>query len=339
MKTETEMFSESFNRLNDAYFKGALASPLRKHITVAFLNAVITHTDADGAEVEDVEFLDREPVPNWEGEKVTRFVVFLRAKFRDNSFEGRLFHIEVQNARDKFFLKRGFYYAGNDYVGQSRRGLSYEEFEPVIFVGLMNFSLKGDEGNPLEWYNLHKVLNTVTHECLFDFMDIHSAELSLLRHKWRMYKHKPSTKFEELLFYFGNVGGKSMGNTLVQEIAERNPTVADLLDFEKEFRSDPLLMRQYVMAQRAHIDYIANMEAEREEGFTEGLEEGREEGIIMGRKEGRAEGIIMGRKEGRAEGLDEAYRASIRNIRANSNMTDEQIAVLLKLPLEFVESV
>ena len=70
---------------------------------------------------------------------------------------------------------------------------------------------------------------------------------------------------------------------------------------------DPLMMRQYVMAQRAHIDYIANMEAERKEGFMEGLEEER--------------------------------KTIVRTIREGGTMTDEQIAALLKLPLEFVGSV
>ncbi len=61
------------------------------------------------------------------------------------------------------------------------------------------------------------------------------------------------------------------------------------------------------MAQRAHIDYVANVEAEREEGRKEGREEGR--------------------------------KTIVRTIREGGTMTDEQIAALLKLPLEFVGSV
>ena len=94
-----------------------------------------------------------------------------------------------------------------------------------------------------------------------------------------------------------------------------NESKIEVIDEE----TDPLMMRQYVMAHRAHVDYIANMKAEREEGFTEGLEEGREEG----------------RKEGREEGR----KTIVRTIREGGTMTDEQIAALLKLPLEFVGSV
>lgn len=228
LKTEGFILSQPFNRLNDVYFKSVMASPERKHITIAFLNAVMSH----------------------------------------------------------------------DYAGHSRRGLHYKDFEPVVFVGLLNFCISEESESLHEWHNLHKVLNTATHDCEFDLMDIHFAELPLLRRKWRKLKHKPSTQFEELMFYFGNVGGKNMGDALVQEIAERNPVVADLLDYEREFRSDPLVMRQYIFAERAHYDYLANLELERED----------------------------------------ERKNIIRTIRAKGVMTDEQIADMLNLPLDFVKN-
>ena len=86
-----------------------------------------------------------------------------------------------------------------------------------------------------------------------------------------------------------------------------NESKIEVIDEE----TDPLMMRQYVMAHRAHVDYIANMKAEREEGFMEGLEEEREE----------------------------ERKTIVRTIREGGTMTDEQIAALLKLPLEFVGSV
>lgn len=291
MKTDADFTqTELFNRLNDAYFKSVMASPERKHITIAFLNALMSHASEGFPEVEDIEFLDREAVTKWEGEKVPRFDVFLRASFGNSAVEDRLFHIEVQDARDNFFMKRGFFYSCRDYAGQSERRV----------------------------------------------------------------KHKPSTKFEELMFYFGNVGGKRMGETLVQEIAEHNPTVADLLEYEKEFRTDPLLMRQYDFAERAHHDYLANLKYEREEGreigLKEGLKEGREEGFKEGRAKGLEEGLVKGLAKGREEGLlkgfvkgrdegrEEERKTIVRTIRADGTMTDEQIAVMLKLPLDFVKN-
>ena len=110
-----------------------------------------------------------------------------------------------------------------------------------------------------------------------------------------------------------------MGQALMEEIAKNDPIVADLLDFEKAFRSDPLMVRQYIMAERAHIDYLENLKCEREEGLEEGRNEGRE--------------------EGREEGRNEERIDTIRNMRSKGAMADEQIAYILNLPLEFVKSV
>ena len=69
MKTDNIVMSVPFNRLNDVYIKYVLGSPERKLITIALLNAVMSHVyPGKFPEVVDVEFLDREPSAKWEGE-------------------------------------------------------------------------------------------------------------------------------------------------------------------------------------------------------------------------------------------------------------------------------
>ncbi|MBQ4402588.1 MAG: hypothetical protein II832_10505 [Synergistaceae bacterium] len=82
MKTDEEIaIAEPFNRLNDAYFKSVMASSERKHITIAFLNAVMSHVYSDGhPEIDDVEFLDREAVSVWEVLK-SRVLMFSCERF------------------------------------------------------------------------------------------------------------------------------------------------------------------------------------------------------------------------------------------------------------------
>lgn len=99
-------------------------------------------------------------------------------------------------------------------------------------------------------------------------------------------------------------------NALVDEIAKKNSDVADMLELERVFRMDPLMIRRYLIEERAHLDYVANMEESREEG----IEEGREEGIEEGRKD------------------------SARRLRSQGVMSDEQIANVLDIPLETVKT-
>ncbi|MBR0070003.1 MAG: Rpn family recombination-promoting nuclease/putative transposase, partial [Synergistaceae bacterium] len=138
MKTDEYILDEPFNRLNDAYFKYVLASPEHKHLTISFINAVLSYQPDENEEpvvIKDVEFLDRETVPSSEYDKIPRFDVFAQ------SADGRYFHIEVQNIPEKHFTKRSLYYAFLDYTNQLRRGISYGELKPVIFIGIMNFNL------------------------------------------------------------------------------------------------------------------------------------------------------------------------------------------------------
>ena len=262
--------SDSFNRLNDIFFKHVLASQERKYLTVEFINSVLNFYDKTPLMVENITFLDRESVARHEGEKVPRFDIFLR------SSDGRLIHIEVQDAQDNFFLERSFYYACHDYMLQSERGLGYEKFKPVIFIGLVNFNLMGVSNEPREWYALHKVLNVANNKCNFNNVEFHMIELPVLRQQWRKFKKMPSTKLEKFLFYFGNIGGGKM----IQELAEKDGTIADLLEEEKLFRTDPIQMRRYYIEERAKADYWANAEVFRAEGLEQGLEQGLREKAI-----------------------------------------------------------
>lgn len=298
--------SNSFNRLNDTYFKYVLASPERKYLTIEFLNAALSYYCEIRGEasvvISDVIFLDRESVAGNEGEKVPRFDIFVR------SSDGRLFHIEVQVLRDEFFLQRGFFYASRDYIFQSGRGLSYKNFEPVIFIGLVNFNLMGEHGVPRDWYTLHRVTNVVNHETVFNNVEFHMIELPVLRLQWRKTKKEPSTKLEKLLFYFGSIGGEEM----MQAPAEKDSTIADLIDCEQRFRADKLLMRRYDLDERARLDYLANCDVL----INKNLEKGRKEGLEKGRAEAREE--------------------VARNLKLRGKDTYEEISLISGLPINVI---
>ena len=315
MKTdEGLLLPEPLNRLNDVYFKYVLASPERKHITIDFLNAVLSHKVPEGEKpvvIEALEFLDRETTVLAAGMKGARFDVFVR------STDGRMFHVEVQTVREKFFMKRSFYYAAVDYTGQLERGMSYEKLEPVIFIGLMNFTLFGNSRHPEKWYSLHKFLDTETHECSLNAVEFHMVELPLLKKYLEYPDVKPKDKFEEILCYFGRIGG----DELLEEIAERNPTVKELRLAESIFSKNPIAFRNYLINERARFDDENNRRTEREKAKAEGLE--------LGRAEGLEQGLLLGKQENAVE--------NARSLRSQGILTDEQIAQALSLPLEIVE--
>lgn len=281
-----------FNRLNDVYFKYVLASPERKDITINFLNAVLNHLkikDEAPILIEDIEFLDRETVAEIQQAKSSRFDVFARA------VDGRLFHIEVQNVKEKFFVKRSFFYAVSDYMMQAKRGVKYDNLEPVIFIGLMNFNVD-DFNSPDEWYTLHRVTNVITHESTFREVEFHMIELPKFKRYLKKSGMKPKDELEELMCYFGNVGGEKF----MEEIAERNDMVARYQELERLFDRDPIEIRNFLINERMKVDYQYNLEDAREEG----LEEGKME--------------------------------AARSLRLQGILSDEQIAQALNIPVDLV---
>ena len=327
LKSNEELIDEPFNRLNDAYFKYVLASPERKNLTINFINAVLSYQPPEGEEpviIEDIEFLDRETVPLTEYDKIPRFDLFAQ------SSDGRYFHIEVQNIPEKHFTKRSLYYAFLDYTNQLRKGISYSELKPVIFIGIMNFNLFGDSTDDIEWYTLHKFLNVKTHKNNFEDISFHMIEIPVLRRHLRKSAVVHDSNLEELLYFWGFRKGDKHMDELLEKIAAKNPDVAEMIELEKKFRMDPLLMRRYMIEERAHIDYVLNMKEYRKEGREEGLEEGRKKGL--------EEGLEEGRKAGREEGFNEAVRDSARKLRSQGILSDEQIAEALNMPIETVKA-
>ena len=321
MKIDEEFrLSGPFNRLNDVYFKYVLASPERKHLTIAFLNAVLNHYVPEGeeaVEIEDVEFLDRETVVHVEDMKGARFDVFARSK------DGRLFHIEVQNMKEDFFMQRSFYYAANDYMTQLERGGKYKELKPVIFIGLMNFVLIGNPARPEEWYTLHRLMNAKTHEYSMREVEFHMVEMPLLRSYLRRSNMELKDKFEELLCYFGRIGGKKF----MKELAERNPVVGELIEAEKMFRMDPIAYRNYAISERARKDLQDQIVRDNKRHEEIGEKRGEKRGFIKGREEGRVEGRVEGREE------------MLRVLRSKSSMTDDQIAEMFNMPIELIQGI
>ena len=305
-------FQGPFNRLNDAYFKSALGSPERKHILIAFLNALLRHIKIEGEEplvVEDiVEFIDRETSAESSVSKRARFDIFVRAA------DGRIFHIEIQNARKRDFMKRCFYYTASDYATQLQHGEHYERLEPVIFIGIMNFNMFGNYEHPENWHTIHRLMNTATHESNFKDVELHMIELPLLRRYIENGGMKLEHEIEEILCYFARIGDEK----LMEEIAERNSVVSDLRAFERLYTSNPWVVRDYMLNEFDRLQDAHDRKIDREESRAEGREEGRAEGREEGREEGRVE--------------------VARTLRAEGIMTDEMIAQIAKLPVEVVRS-
>jgi len=273
------------DRLSDRFFKYLFAREEHKDLLIAFLNEVLLDLNPDGSarRIEDVTYRDRESSPLHREAKLPRFDVVARAE------DGRVFHIEVQVAKDPYFLERSLYYAAMSYSMQLKKGGEYHALSPVIFVGLLDFevfpSVAGDE----DYHSLHRILDVRDHRWAMKGMEFHFLELPKLRRR----RVGPRTGLERLLSYLGNVGGEPA----MQELAQADSRVERMMQLESLFTRDPDLLRDYFIDLRDRLDYENSFKWARADGLAEGEAKGRAEGRVQGRAEGR----VQGRAEGRVE--------------------------------------
>jgi len=261
------------DRLSDRFFKYLFAREEHKDLLIAFLNEVLLDLNPDGSarRIEDVTYRDRESSPQHREAKLPRFDVVARAE------DGRVFHIEVQVAKDPYFLERSLYYAAMSYSMQLKKGGEYHALSPVIFVGLLDFevfpSVAGDE----DYHSLHRILDVRDHRWAMKGMEFHFLELPKLRRR----RVGPRTGLERLLSYLGNVGGEPA----MQELAQADSRVERMMQLESLFTRDPDLLRDYFIDLRDRLDYENSFKWARADGF----EQGRAEGEARGEARGRAD--------------------------------------------------
>lgn len=122
---------------------------------------------------------DRESLPLRRDAKLPRFDVIAMSE------DGRIFHVEVQIARDRHFLERSLYYTATTYFLQLGQGEEYGDLAPVIFVGLLDFqifsSLSEGRDKGEDYHTLHRILNVRNHRWEMRGMEFHFLELPKLR--------------------------------------------------------------------------------------------------------------------------------------------------------------
>jgi predicted transposase/invertase (TIGR01784 family) len=104
--------------------------------------------------------------------------------------EGRQFIVEMQVEKELAFAKRALYYSSKAYSQQLKRAEKYHQLKPVIFLGILDFTLF-DHEQPL---SRHLILNTqnMAHDLKdleFNFIELPKftlteAELETVTDKW-----------------------------------------------------------------------------------------------------------------------------------------------------------
>jgi predicted transposase/invertase (TIGR01784 family) len=274
----------------DIAFKKIFGNEAHKSILIEFLNEML---ELDYP-IESVDILNSYQPPKFEGLKNTS----LDVKAKDSS--DREFIVEMQVAKEAWFLQRAMFYSSKAYSQQLSIGENYHKLKPVIFLGILNF----DAFKSKSHFSRHLIINRENNQQ--DLTDL----------EWNFIELKKFKKTESEL--------ETVADKWIYFIQQ-----ATNLDHVPENANTEALKLAYNIAEQHQwtAEELAVYDAQE-------MEIHRSQNVI---ETARMDGLAQGKEEGLSQGLAEAKQAIAKGMLAK-NLDLEIIAELTGLTSVEIEN-
>ncbi len=269
----------------DIAFKKIFGNDAHKSILIEFLNEML---ELDYP-IESVDILNSYQPQKFEGLKNTS----LDVKAKDSS--DREFIVEMQVAKEAWFLQRAMFYSSKAYSQQLSIGSNYHKLKPVIFLGILNF----DAFKTKSHFSRHLIINRENNQhdltdLEWNFIELKKfkkteSELETVADKW-IYFIQQATNLDHIP---ENVNTTAL--KLAYNIAEQHQWTAEELAVYDAQEME--IHRSQNVIETARIDGLAA-------GLAEGLEQGLEKGLEKGKIEGEKAKALAIAKGMLAKNLD-----------------------------------
>lgn len=224
-----------FNRLNDYYFKNLLGDEKRKNLTLDFLNSVF---NPDGETLfTNLRFMDREFEPISPDSKLSRLDILAELN------NGDIVDIEVQVCRQNYMVERSMYYMTRIFSENLKSGEKYTKLSKVIAINILDFDLLE---NVSTWHNTAHFALDNYHTTITDCMEMHFLEIPKLKFS----DIKKLKRLDTWGAYFSN----KCTDKELEELIMINPSLKEVVSYEKYFNSNDELRRQYQKREDAILD-------------------------------------------------------------------------------------
>lgn len=127
----------------DIAFKKIFSNDAHKEILMEFLNEILILQ----APIIELQVLNPYQVPKLYDLKTTNLDIKAKDQLE------REFLIEMQVAKEDWFLQRALYYSFKSYSQQLKIVGNYQELKPVIFLGILNF----DAFDHVHYFSRHAI--------------------------------------------------------------------------------------------------------------------------------------------------------------------------------------
>lgn len=259
-------------------------------LTTSFLNALLPLKD--GEQIETVEFLPAELVPNTPLKKNT--IVDVRCK----DTHGRQFLVEMQMYWTDTFMQRVLFNASKAYVRQLDKACHYSYLQPVYSLSLVNDIF---EPKMKEFYHLYDIVNIEHTDKVIDGLHFVFVELP---------KFKPQSVLDKKMMVLWLRFLTEMHDD-VREIPDEfieNPEIHKAVTLLEESSYTEAQLYGYeefwdaVMVERTIKDDALKYGTQ--QGMKVGMEKGMKKGMEMGMEKGMQKGMQKGMEKGMQQGME-----------------------------------
>ena len=274
---------EFINPFTDFGFKRIFGQEINKDLTIDFLNLLL-----DGERhITDLTINNPEMQPETEAERLVVFDLYCE------SDDGTQFIVEMQAARQNFFLDRSLYYQSRAIVAQGEKGKDWcYDLQPVYGIFFMDFTMSECSGLRTDVALMNMNTNKVFNPKL--------RQIYLEMPRFTKEANECENDFERWLYLIKNMKMlKRMPFKAQRAVWDKLLEVADVASLNKDEKA------LYDRALKNYRDYHSIMETAQMDGHKAGWKEGHEAGLKAGLKEGREEGQKEGLEEGLKQGLQE----------------------------------
>ena len=274
---------EFINPFTDFGFKRIFGQEINKDLTIDFLNLLL-----DGERhITDLTINNPEMQPETEAERLVVFDLYCE------SDDGTQFIVEMQAARQNFFLDRSLYYQSRAIVAQGEKGKNWcYDLQPVYGIFFMDFTMSECSGLRTDVALMNMNTNKVFNPKL--------RQIYLEMPRFTKEANECENDFERWLYLIKNMKMlKRMPFKAQRAVWDKLLEVADVASLNKDEKA------LYDRALKNYRDYHSIMETAQMDGHKAGWKEGHEAGLKAGLKEGREEGHKEGLEEGLKQGLQE----------------------------------
>lgn len=249
----------------DIAFKKIFGNDAHKSILIDFLNEIL---ELDSP-IESVTINNAYQVPRLKGLKETTLDVKATDKLK------REFIVEMQVEKESAFVKRAVYYSAKSYSGQLKKAQKYHLLKPVIFLGILNFTIFENDNV----ISRHLILNKKTQQHDLKDLEFNFIELP----KFTKSESELETPAEKWIYFLQHADDldRVPENTDIPALQEAYEVAAQHTWTREEL--DIYEAQEFKLAVNENVIQTAMMD---------GIAKGREEGAML-EKQAIAKGMLI----------------------------------------------